>query len=57
MKVLLIVPNMKSHDFMPCLSVAYLNGFINETTNHSASIADLSYHKKDWEKYLFKESA
>jgi radical SAM superfamily enzyme YgiQ (UPF0313 family) len=55
MRVLLIVPNMNSHDAMPSLSVAHLNGFINEKSNHVASIADLSYHKKDWKKYLLNK--
>jgi len=51
MKVLLIVPNLYSHDFMPCLSVAYLKGFIINKSNHDASIVDFTYHIKDWKKY------
>jgi radical SAM superfamily enzyme YgiQ (UPF0313 family) len=55
MKVLLIVPNIKSYDVMPCLSVAYLKGFINNKTNHAATIVDFAYNKKDWKKYLLKK--
>lgn len=54
MKVLLIVPNLYSHDFMPCLSVAYLKGFINEKTDHEAVVVDLVYHRKDWKEYLLR---
>lgn len=46
---------MKSYDFIPCLSVAYLNGFFNETINNFASISDLLYHKKHWKEYLIKK--
>ena len=55
MKVLLIVPNINSHDLMPCLSVATLKGFINEKTEHKAKIVDLVFHRKDWKKYLEKK--
>ena len=52
MKVLLIVPNIRSYDFMPCLSLAVLKGYINEKTRHDAEIVDLLSHKRDWERYL-----
>ena len=52
MKILLVVPNIKSFDIMPSLSVASLKGFINEKTKHEAKIADLVFHKKIWKKYL-----
>jgi len=55
MKILLIVPNIKSYDIMPCLSLAALKGFINKKTRHEAEIIDLVFHKKDWEKYLVKK--
>jgi anaerobic magnesium-protoporphyrin IX monomethyl ester cyclase len=52
MKILLIVPNIKSYDTMPSLSVATLKGFINEKTEHEAKIIDLVFHKKHWKTYL-----
>ena len=55
MKVLLIVPNIKSYDMMPCLSVATLKGFINKKTKHKATIIDLVYYRKDWKYYLSKK--
>ena len=53
-KVLLVVPNIKSYDMMPCLSVAMLKGYLMERTNHTASIVDLVYHRKKWKTYLLK---
>jgi len=55
MKILLIVPNIKSYDIMPCLSLAALKRFINKKTRHEAEIIDLVFHKKDWKKYLVKK--
>ena len=55
MKILLIVPNIKSYDFMPCLSVAALKGYVNKMTKHNAEIIDLAFHKKDWKKHLIKQ--
>ena len=52
MKALLIVPNIKSFDVMPSVSVACLKGFINEKTSHDAKIIDFAFHKKDWKNYL-----
>lgn len=52
MKALLIVPNIKSFDAMPSVSVACLKGFINEKTSHDAKIIDFAFHKKDWKNYL-----
>jgi radical SAM superfamily enzyme YgiQ (UPF0313 family) len=54
MKILLIVPNIKSYDVMPCLSVAYLKGFINKKSRHEAKVIDLVFHKKNWENYISK---
>lgn len=52
MKILFIVPNIKSYDVMPCLSVATLKGYINGATKHKAKVVDLVYHRKVWKKYL-----
>ena len=52
MKILLIVPNIKSYDVMPCLSVATLKGYINGATSHKAKVVDLVYHRKVWKQYL-----
>jgi radical SAM superfamily enzyme YgiQ (UPF0313 family) len=52
MKILLIVPNIKSYDVMPCLSVATLKGYINGATKHKAKVIDLVYHRKVWKQYL-----
>ncbi|KYK26272.1 hypothetical protein AYK20_09900 [Thermoplasmatales archaeon SG8-52-1] len=52
MKVILIVPNTKSFDVMPCLSVATLKGYIKERTKHKAKIIDLVFHKNDWKKHI-----
>jgi len=55
MKILLIVPNIKSHDPMPCLSVAYLKGYIKSKKKHDAVIVDLAFHKKNWKRYISKK--
>jgi radical SAM superfamily enzyme YgiQ (UPF0313 family) len=52
MKLVLIVPNIKSYDVMPCLSVATLKAYINEKTSHEAKIIDLVFHRKYWKQYL-----
>ena len=52
MKVLLIVPNIRSYDIYPCVSVAALKGFISEKTSHQARIVDLVFHKKNWRQYI-----
>ena len=52
MKILLIVPNIKSYDVMPCLSVATLKGYINRTTSHEVKVVDLVFHRKVWKQYL-----
>ncbi|MCK5030409.1 MAG: radical SAM protein [Thermoplasmatales archaeon] len=52
MKILLIVPNIKSYDVMPCLSVATLKGYINKATKHKAKVVDLVYHRMVWKKHL-----
>lgn len=52
MKIILIVPNTKSYDVMPCLSVATLKGYIKEKTKHEAKIVDLVFHKNDWKKHV-----
>ena len=52
MKLILIVPNIKSYDVMPCLSVATLKAYINEKSNHEAKIIDLVFHRKYWKQYL-----
>jgi len=52
MKILLLVPNIKSYDTMPSLSVASLKGFVNEKTDHEAKILDLVFHRKHWKTYL-----
>ena len=52
MKIILIVPNTKSYDVMPCLSVATLKGYIKEITNHEVKIIDLVFHKNDWKKHI-----
>ena len=55
MKILLIVPNIKSHDPMPCLSVAYLKGYIKSKSKHDVIIVDLAFHKKNWKKHVLKK--
>jgi len=40
---------------MPCLSVAYLKGYINEKSKHQAKVIDLLLHKKNWDRYLLKQ--
>jgi len=55
MKILLIVPNLKSHDPMPCLSVAYLKGYIKSKKKHDVIIVDLAFHKKNWKEYISKK--
>lgn len=55
MKILLIVPNIKSHDPMPCLSVAYLKSYIKSKSKHDAIIVDLAFHKKNWKKHVLKK--
>lgn len=52
MKILLIVPNIESFDPMPCLSVAYLKGFINSKKKHFANIVDLAFNRKNWQEYI-----
>lgn len=52
MKVLLIEPNIEGYALMPSMSLANLNAFINEKTNHQARTVDLIFHKKDWKSYL-----
>jgi radical SAM superfamily enzyme YgiQ (UPF0313 family) len=52
MKVLLIVPNIRSFDIYPSVSVAALKGFITENTVHQARIVDLVFYKKNWKRYL-----
>ena len=52
MKVLLIVPNIKSYDIMPCLSTATLKGYINQKSKHKAKVADLVFHRSNWKEYL-----
>lgn len=52
MKILFIVPNIQSHDPMPCLSVAYLKSHINSKSKHDSKIFDLAFHKKNWKKYI-----
>jgi len=54
MKILLVVPNIKSYDVMPCLSVASIKGFIKEKTRHEAKIIDLIFNKKNWKNYISK---
>ena len=54
MKIILIVPNTKSYDVMPSLSVATLKGYIKEKTNHEVKIIDLVFHKNDWDKHIYK---
>lgn len=55
MKILFVVPNIKSNDIMPCLSLASLKAYINGKTKHEAKIIDLLNHKKDWKKYLLNQ--
>jgi radical SAM superfamily enzyme YgiQ (UPF0313 family) len=52
MKILLVVPNIKSNDIMPCLSLAYLKSYINEKSKHKAKIIDLLFNKKNWKEVL-----
>ena len=54
MKIILIVPNTKSYDVMPCLSVATLKGYIKEKTRHEVKIIDLVFHKNDWKKHVHR---
>jgi len=55
MKVTLIEPSMEGYVLMPTFSLAIMKGYINEKTKHSASIVDLSFHKKNWKEYLVKK--
>jgi radical SAM superfamily enzyme YgiQ (UPF0313 family) len=52
MKVLLIVPNIRSFDIFPSISVASLKGFINEKTVHQAKIVDMVFNKNNWRTYI-----
>ena len=55
MKALLIEPNINLYALIPTMSLAYLKGFIKETTRHEAKIIDLVFHKKDWKRHLIEE--
>jgi len=55
MKILLIVPNIDSYDPMPCLSVAYLKGYINSQKKHEATIVDLAFNRKNWKEHVTKK--
>jgi len=55
MKILLIVPNIRSYDPMPCLSTAYLKGYINSKKKHEAKIVDLAFNRKNWREYVTKK--
>ena len=51
MKVLLIeLPTARPS--MPSMSLASLKSYVNEKTEHSAKILDLSFRKNKWEKIL-----
>lgn len=54
MKVLLIVPNIRSYDVFPSISAASLKGYIKKNTHHEAKIADMVFHKHRWRDYLKK---
>lgn len=55
MKILLIVPNIKSFDPMPCLSVACLKSYINSKKKHIATIVDLAFNRKNWKEHVTKK--
>ena len=55
MKILLIVPNIESFDPMPCLSVAYLKGFLNSKKKHIATIVDLAFNRRNWKNMSSKK--
>ena len=52
MKILLIVPNIDGRVGSPNLNMAVLATFLNERSRHTADIADLTFHKGDWQAHL-----
>jgi radical SAM superfamily enzyme YgiQ (UPF0313 family) len=52
MKILLIVPNIESFDHMPCLSIAYLKGFLNSKKKHESIIVDLAFNRNNWKEHI-----
>src|SRR3989338_2131606 len=55
MKICFIVPSTE-HSFRdPHIAAVSLATFINENSNHSASVIDYSFHLGDWERYVIKK--
>ena len=52
MKLLLIEPNIEGRVGEPPLNIAILKAFINNNTDHSSKIVDLTFHKAEWKNYL-----
>ncbi len=52
MKIILLEPNLEGLILMPSLSIAALESFVNEKTEHEAKVIDLSFQKKNWKDYL-----
>lgn len=53
MNLILIEPNIEGRISEPPLNISLLKAFVNQKTQHHAKIIDLTFHKKNWQKYIF----